>query len=81
MARYHFTRSDGTVYVDPEGQELADLDAARTMAVDYLGDMMRGRAGAVWADGSMTVTVSNDRGLNLLMATVVVTNSPAAENG
>lgn len=78
MARYHFTLSDGITFVDPDGEELPDIDAARTMAVSYLGDMLRGRAKEVWTDGSMTVTVTDAEGLSLMMAAVVVTNSPAA---
>lgn len=78
MARYHFTLSDGEVVVDPDGEELPSLNAARTTAVNYLGDMLRGRGDAVWADGSMMVMVTDEAGLELLMATVVFTNSPAA---
>ena len=74
MPRYHFTLSDGAVYLDPEGQELASLDEARSLAAHYLADLLKAKDTEVWKDGSLNVVVADQLGVAVLQLTVHVTD-------
>ena len=79
MARYHFTLSDSTISLDPEGTELESLATAQNEAIIYAAESLKERSSSVLADGSLEVRVTDDDGLNLFQVKVIVTNAaPAA---
>ena len=79
MPRYHFTLGDGAVYLDPDGIELPDLGAARIEAVRYASEWLHDHPDEIWRDGSLQVTVSDERSLSLFMVTVITTNAPTTK--
>ena len=72
MPRYHFTLTNSVVHLDPEGEELPDLEAAREVAVRYLTEVVIGRTETLWRDGSLSVTISDETPSKLLEIRVVV---------
>ena len=42
MARYHFTLSDSTISLDPEGTELESLATAQNEAIIYAAESLKG---------------------------------------
>jgi len=67
MPKYYFNIADGTVVADPEGTELADVNAARDHARKVASELMHGRTGmlgSAWSEWTMIVT--NDAGAEVL---------------
>lgn len=64
MPRYHFHVQDGQFIPDVEGEELPDLAAAKEMAVEAFGEMVKGLKNTFWQQGTpwhMRVTDSDER--------------------
>ena len=74
MARYHFNLRHGGLVPDPDGEELPDLQAARTVAAKYLAEMLKERSADIWAQGEMCVTVSDPGGDELFNLTLVASS-------
>ena len=50
MTRYYFNVHDGQSVIDNEGVELPSLDAARKLAIEHSGEILKNGAGpAMWA--------------------------------
>jgi hypothetical protein len=65
VPRYHFNVHDGVSLPDPDGTELATLDAARVEAVRLAGQLLLDSGEEFWSNGDWKVDVTNDRGLIL----------------
>lgn len=59
MPRYYFHTENGDRVRDDQGEELADLDAARNEALTVLGEILRYRGSAFWTTGSFSVIVTD----------------------
>ena len=79
MPRYHFLTSDGVVHLDPEGMQLADIDAARREAVMFAGECLRDEAQTFVDERRFDVTVSDDDGLALFTISIVMRESRSAD--
>ena len=62
MARYFIHILDGKLVRDEDGEDLADLAAARTVALRTLGETLRSREDRFWEDGSLRIFVENETG-------------------
>lgn len=62
MPRYYFHTQNGDRVRDEQGEELADLDAARNEALTVLGEILRYRGSAFWTTGSFSVVVTDAGG-------------------
>ena len=65
MPRFHFNVYDSVCVLDPEGTELADLQAARVEAVRYAGALLADDAQRVAAGVNWRMEVTDDTGLVL----------------
>jgi len=61
VPRYYFHVEDHQRYLDQDGVELADLDAARVEAVRVSSDMLRDHAVEFWRLGQWRVVVTDER--------------------
>ena len=59
MPRYFLHTENGDRVRDDQGEELADLDAARDEALTILGEILRYRGAAFWTTGSFSVIVTD----------------------
>lgn len=62
LPRYYFHTQNGDRVRDDQGEELADLDAARNEALTVLGEILRYRGSAFWTTGSFSVIVTDAGG-------------------
>lgn len=62
MPRYYFHTQNGDRVRDDQGEELADLNAARNEALTVLGEILRYRGAAFWTTGSFSVIVTDAKG-------------------
>jgi hypothetical protein len=62
LPRYYFHTQNGDRVRDDQGEELADLDAARNEALTVLGEILRYRGAAFWTTGSFSVIVTDAEG-------------------
>lgn len=62
MARYFIDIFDGETVVDEDGEEFADLDAARMAALRTLTETLGSREKRFWSDGSLSVQVRDEAG-------------------
>lgn len=62
MPRYFFHTENGDRVRDDQGEELADLDAARDEALTILGEILRYRGVAFWTTRSFSVIVTDAEG-------------------
>ena len=81
MPCYHFNLSDGFTDIDVEGYELADLAAARTAAVLFLGRLLIDGPESFWNDGQWVLNVTDDAALTLFTLRVLATDAPALQLG
>ena len=66
MPHYYFNVCDGIAYEDHQGEDLADLEAARTYAGNMARDLRKGRNPAPHGDWSeWKIVVSDDSGDNV----------------
>lgn len=76
MPRYFFDIDNHERYVDEEGTELADADAARIQAVIFAGDYLRDNPHLVSNGGHLRVAVRDEMG-TILLSVAVTTDDPA----
>jgi hypothetical protein len=76
MPVYHFNISDGRPEPDLRGTELPDLQVARREAIRLLGEVLRDKADEFWADGRLTLTITDDEGLTLVALETFSVESP-----
>ena len=76
MPRYHFASVDGKRERDEEGTELHDLDAARAMAVQYAGEVLKSDPAIVWHNGQWRVEVTDDQGALLFTLLTLAIDAP-----
>ena len=79
MPRYHFQFHDGQAHPDPDGIELPGIEAARTHAVRYFGDLLRTEAGAFGPADEWRMEVSDESGLLLFTLHFLGMNAPALD--
>ena len=77
MPRFHFHTEDGGVYPDEDGIELVGMSDARIQSVRMLGEILKEQPDKFWDDGSLTLTVTDDRGLVLFVLDASATLAPA----
>ena len=70
MPRYFFHIADGDAFHDEEGTDLPDALAARKEGTRVAAAWLRDHPNDIWADGDLTVTVQDHRGLTLFLVTV-----------
>ena len=76
--RYFFNIVDDRYDRDEEGQELPDHDTARSVAVQYAGQLMRDRPEIVWKGQELRVEVTDKHGLLLFTLLILGVDAPAA---
>lgn len=77
MARYFFHTEGGEGFPDEHGVELADLNAARAMALKTMCEMASALKQELWRDGWLRVTVVDEAGLTLMTLDLAATSAPA----
>lgn len=60
MARYFIHIFDGMTAWDEDGEELADLGAARHTAMRVMAEIAASRSDQFWQDGSLKIVVQNE---------------------
>ena len=70
LPRYFFTLINGQTHPDPEGEVLADDDAARRSAAAVMYETMRQHCAYVLAGGRYTVTVTDKAGREVCQLTL-----------
>ena len=77
MPLYHFNLHDGHSYRDQQGTELPGLDAARTEAVRFAGQMFKDNPATVLSDEDWSMDVTDAAGLILFRLMFVIHSAPA----
>lgn len=70
MPRYYFRLSDGVDLRDPQGDELADDDAARLAALQILAETVESRGAALLSGESYLVETTEGEGRLVFRLTV-----------
>lgn len=73
MPRYFFTIFDGRGYVDTEGTELADLNAAQVYAIQYAGEVILNEAPRIGIHSNWHLEVTDKDGCIILRLDFKVT--------
>lgn len=79
MPQYHFGIQTDRQFVDEQGVDLADHAAARAMAIQTCGELMRDGGATFWGTRPWKVTVSDEVGL-MLFTIEVVGHGPTPTN-
>ena len=79
MPRYFFDVDDAGSFKDRDGIELPDLAAAREEAVKHFGEVLLDHAGDFTGCKEWQLTVSDHRGLTLLMFSFFMGESAAVK--
>lgn len=79
MPRYHFNLEDGASYPDKEGVELADLAAARRVAVEMTSELLDGISEAFWDGKHWQLEVTDAQGLIQFILTFSAANAPGPQ--
>ncbi len=77
MPRFHFNLYDGTESLDPDGEELADIAAARRYALRYFADVLQTDSRAIAGDGELRLDVTDETGLLLVSLHFTTVYAPA----
>jgi hypothetical protein len=77
MARYYFHSEDGRHFPDDEGTELPTLAAARIEAVRVLADILREDPDEVLQNGTLRMTVTDEKGLIYFALDLAATDAAA----
>lgn len=76
MPLYCYTTTEHDVVRDGTSVLLADLAAARKMATDFTGELLKELDGALFQH-ALELRVTDDSGLMLFLVTVIATEAPA----
>lgn len=79
MARYFFNVTNGKVITYPHCVDLPNIRAARREAVRLACTTLGENPDEFWHSGEWQVTVTDERGLNLLSVLLLATNAPICE--
>ncbi|MFN7128387.1 MAG: DUF6894 family protein [Brevundimonas sp.] len=79
MPHFYFHTENGDCIRDDQGEDLADVDAAREEAVAVLGEILRYRGAAFWETASFSVIVTDADGRTVVSVTAKA--SDAAPEG
>lgn len=74
--RYHFDCVDSYREHDEEGTDLPDEEAARVMAVQFAGEVLKSDPETVWRSGQWRVEVADERGVLLFTLLTVSIDAP-----
>jgi len=80
MPRYFFHVQDGEEFIDLQGTELADMEAARLEAVRFAAALLRDKADTFWQSSEWRLRVANEVNLTLFDLTFFGTMAPAGRN-
>lgn len=80
MPRFYFDAEDGGVFIDPDGTDLPDFDAAKREALRILCQLLPVK-GQHLEHGDFTITVSDHERMVLMKITVAALFSPAVTTG
>lgn len=78
MERYYFHVKDDASFEDEEGTVFPDMISARNAAVDMLAELLRFPGEQFWAQGSISVTVTDVSGLVLWVIDAQGRQAPAS---
>lgn len=76
MPRYHFDSVDGRRDADPDGIDLPNDHAARSMAVRYAGEVLVSDPATLWRRGQWRVEVTDDDGVLLFTLVTLAIDAP-----
>lgn len=65
MSRFYFNVEDGTSLTDDVGSELDNIDAAKTLAMQYAGQLIGDGGAALYDRGDWEMRVADDGGRTL----------------
>lgn len=77
MPKYVFSLANDHDGWDGEAKELADVQAAKCVAIKMIADTLCSHPQTFWDAESHQVTVSDENGLTLFMVDLLTTTSPA----
>ncbi len=80
MTTYFFNTEQAGIVSERSEVDLPNLQAAKEMATEYAGDLIKERDGSIF-DRDIVVEVLNSEGLMLLRVVVMGVISPAAQLG
>ena len=78
MALFKFHLDDGST-AEAECVELADLAAARMVALQFVGQLLQDQAADFWKRGELRLMVSDEANLALFSIHVVGTEAPSIQ--
>ena len=70
MPRFFFDLSDGTRETDAVGIDLADVDAARVVALKFTGELLRDNSQEIWEGEELRVEVFDEGRMPLFVVSV-----------
>ncbi len=79
MPRYFFQITEGELLPDLDGVELADLAAARRVAVDIAAERLRGNGEEFWNAGHWRVEINDENGIVLDALSVTTASATATQ--
>lgn len=77
MSRYYFHIDDGQSFLDEDGTELPDVASAETEASRVLAAHLKDHPREPWDCGELSVRISDEHGMTLLILTVISRYAPA----
>ena len=77
MPRFHFNLHDEAEHLDSEGEELADIAAARRYALRYFADVLQDEARTFAGGEALRMDVTDETGLLLVSFHFATVDSPA----
>jgi hypothetical protein len=76
LPRYFFHTENGDRIRDDQGEDLADLEAAREEALTVLGEILRYRGASFWTTRSFSVIVTDADGQVAISITARASDTP-----
>jgi hypothetical protein len=77
VPRYFFHVADGDDFVDLQGTELANLEAARREAVRLAGALLSDKPELFWASSEWVMRVTDAKNLTLFQLTLFASGAPS----
>lgn len=77
MARFFFDVEDGELVTDNDGTELGDIDSAKRVGAQLLGELMKTHPHKIWEAETFRVVCRDARGLLLFQMQALWLPAPA----
>jgi hypothetical protein len=78
MTRYYFHAADGSAFRDADGEELPSLEAAKTIALEVLTEVLPLKSAEFWDAKKFSVAVKDDAGRLVAVLTTTATVDPTS---